>query len=158
MIEVKITDEMRTLAHQKEIEMGLLNNSITKGKGSFAGFLGEQVVLSLLQGEWDNSYDHDITLKDGTRIDVKTKRTSVAPLPHYDCSVAKLNTKQKCDRYDFVRVRNDSSVGWYLGYLPKEEYFLKAKFLKKGSQDGSNGFTVRSDCYNVSISELKIDK
>ena len=35
----------------------------------------------------------------------------------------------------------------------KEEFLKKAKFLKKGEMDGD--FEVKSDCYNIKISELK---
>jgi len=45
--------------------------------------------------------------------------------------------------------------GWLLGYLPKEEYFDRAVFLKKGQTDPSNGWTVSADCYNLPIKELK---
>ena len=154
MIEVQITDEMRTIAHNKEIEMGTLKNSITSGKGTFAGFLGEQIVVSLLNGTWENTYDYDVVLPDGTKTDVKTKRTGFTPLDYYECSISKLNTEQQCDRYDFVRVKNDSSIGWYLGYMPKEEYFDRATFLLKGSKSGDNGFVARSDCYNMTIKDL----
>ena len=41
MIEVIVTQDMLDKAHNKSEEMGRLNNSITKGKGNLAGFLGE---------------------------------------------------------------------------------------------------------------------
>jgi len=154
MIEVNITQKMVIAAHKKSTEMGKLNKSITRGQGNMAGFLGEQIALSVLGGEWYNTYEYDLILEDGTKVDVKTKRTSVKPLDYYDCSIAKLNTKQDCDRYAFVRVKNDLSVGWYLGWKDKMEYFDEARFLKKGDKDGDNGFIVKSDCYNLQIKEL----
>ena len=57
--------------------------------------------------------------------------------------------------YAFTRVHKDYSVGWFLGMLNKKEYFDKAVFMKKGSLDPANGYTVRADCYNVPISELR---
>ena len=90
----------------------------------------------------------------GRKIDVKTKQTSVTPLPEYDCSIAKYNTTQNCDAYAFVRVKNNLTVGWYLGMLGKEEYFKKAIALKKGEIDPSNNYKVRADCFNVKIKEL----
>ena len=59
-----------------------------------------------------------------------------------------------CDMYAFVRVKNDLTVGWFLGVKTSKDYFEKARFLKKGDKDGDNGFTVRGDCYNMKISEL----
>ena len=45
LIEVKISDEMLLAGRRKATEMGLLHNSILRGGGSVAGFLGEQIVL-----------------------------------------------------------------------------------------------------------------
>jgi len=39
--------------------------------------------------------------------------------------------------------------------MPKKKYFKNARFLKKGTTDGDNGFLVRADCYNVPISGLQ---
>ena len=155
MIEVTITDEMLLAARAKAVEMGKIHNSILKGGGNVAGFLGEQVAISVLGGDWNNTYDYDFTTEAGKRVEVKTKQTSVKPLPHYECSIAKFNTKQDCDAYAFVRVLNDFSVGWFLGVLTKEAYFDKANFLKKGDVDPSNNYTVKADCYNVRIDQLE---
>lgn len=154
MQEVVITDEMLVEARAKSVEMGRLNNSITRGSGNLAGFIGEEIAAYVLNGTSQNTYDYDLVLPDGSKIDVKTKRTSVKPLPHYECSVAKLNTKQDCDYYAFVRVMNDLSVGWFLGVYPKEKYYEDAVFLNKGDKDPSNGYTVKSSCYNLPISSL----
>ena len=153
MIEVKITDEMLIKAREKTVEMGKLYNSILRGKGNMSGFIGEQLALKVLGGAWENTYDYDLKVND-IRIDVKTKQTSVKPLPHYECSIAAFNTKQDCDGYAFVRVLNDFSVGWFLGVLTKQDYFDKATFLKKGEVAPSNNYTVKADCYNVRIDEL----
>ena len=153
MIQVKITDEMLIKAREKTVEMGKLYNSILRGKGNMSGFIGEQLALKVLGGAWENTYDYDLKVND-IRIDVKTKQTSVKPLPHYECSIAAFNTKQDCDGYAFVRVLNDFSVGWFLGVLTKQDYFDKATFLKKGEVDPSNNYTVKADCYNVRIDEL----
>ena len=153
MIKVEITEDMITAANDKAIEMGKLNNSILNGAGSIAGFLGEQIALKVLGGQWQNTYDYDIVVGD-KRIDVKTKQTTVAPLPHYECSIAAFNTKQDCDAYAFVRVLKDLSVGWFLGVSEKDAYFNDATFMKKGDVDPSNNFTVRADCYNLRIDKL----
>ena len=153
MIEVKITDEMLIKAREKTVEMGKLYNSILRGKGNMSGFIGEQLALKVLGGAWEHTDDYDLKVND-IRIDVKTKQTSVKPLPHYECSIAAFNTKQDCDGYAFVRVLNDFSVGWFLGVLTKQDYFDKATFLKKGEVDPSNNYTVKADCYNVRIDEL----
>ena len=157
MIEVKITEQMKRRAWKKAREMGKLKNSITKGAGNIAAFLGEEVANVIIKGVIENTYDYDIIDSSGITYDVKTKRCTSEPKPEYECSVANFNTKQNCSRYVFVRIENINGKwgrAWVLGYMPKEEYFQKAKKLTKGQRDGSNWFKVKSDCYNVRIDEL----
>ena len=156
MIEVQITNSMRETAHDMSSEMGILSRSITRGQGNVYGFLGELVALDVLDGVHQNTMDYDI-LVDGSKIDVKTKKTTVKPKPDYDCSVADLTRKQNCDYYAFVRVLSDQSVGWFLGVKKAEQYFTDARYIKKGDYDNSNGFTARANCYNMPISALDVD-
>ena len=156
MIEVQITNAMREVAHDMSSEMGILKRSITRGQGNVYGFLGELVALDVLGGIHQNTMDYDI-LVDGSKIDVKTKKTTVKPKPDYDCSVADLTRKQNCDYYAFVRVLSDQSVGWFLGVKKAEQYFTDARYIKKGDYDNSNGFTARANCYNMPISALDVD-
>jgi hypothetical protein len=156
MIEVEITPAMKKRAQRKAREMGKLKGSITKGQGNIAGFLGEEVANTVLQGTIKNTRDYDI-IKDGITYDVKTKRCTSAPEEYYDCSVAAFNTVQKCDRYVFVRIENINGRwgrAWICGWIDKEEYFEHARFLHKGERDGDNWFTVKADCYNMAISGL----
>jgi len=157
MIEVDITPTMIERAENLSKDLGKLNNSITKGEGNIAGFLGEIIFAGLFNADIKHTYDYDVILKNGKRVDVKTKRTSVKPLPYYDCSIASYNTKQKCDEYAFVRIKYDLSKGWYLGKIDKELYFKKSRLLKKGDIDPDNNFKVRADCYNLKIQELEIE-
>jgi len=154
MQEVLITEDMINKATDKAKQMGKLNNSITKGQGNISGFIGEEMVLDYINGESMNSYDYDLVLDDGRKVDVKTKRTTVKPQTNYDCSVASFNTKQKCDVYIFCRILNDMTKGWILGYKDKEEYFNEARFMKKNQIDPANNFRVKADCYNVAIENL----
>ena len=157
MIEVQITDKMMEWAEKKAKELSLLNKSIMKGKGNLTGFLGEAVVAKHYQEIYKvklkNTYDYDLLIND-QKVDVKSKLTKKKPLNYYDCSVAAYNTKQQCDYYFFVRILNDYSVGWIVGYYPKDAYYENARFLREGSKDGDNGFIVRADCYNMMIKDL----
>jgi hypothetical protein len=160
MIEIEITEEMKRRAWRKAREMGKLNNSITKGDGNIAGFLGEEVANSVIGGTVTNTYDYDIISGDQQLItwDVKTKRCTSPPKDYYDCSVAAFNTKQKCDRYVFVRIENKNGRwgrAWILGWYDKNQYFKDARFLKKGQIDPDNNFKVKADCYNIAIKDLK---
>jgi len=145
-------------ARRKAKEMGSLNNSITNGIGNLVGFIGEEVALKVLAEQHEdvfscNTFDYDI-VADGYQIDVKTKATSVAPLPHYSCSIAAYNTEQKCDFYSFVRVKKDLTQAWWCGIIAKEEFYKNATFMKKGELDRDNKYVVKADCYNIPISSL----
>ena len=43
MIEIEITKEMKKRAWKKAGEMGVIHNSIMKGGGNIAGFLGKKL-------------------------------------------------------------------------------------------------------------------
>ena len=157
MIEVVITGEMKKRAWAKSREMGVIKNSIMKGDGNIAGFLGEEVANSVIGGIINNTYDYDLVSNDIT-YDVKTKRCTSPPRDFYECSIAEYNTKQKCDRYVFVRIENKNGRwgrAWVLGWMNKKDYFKKAVKLKKGDVDESNGFVVRANCHNMKIKDLR---
>ena len=48
MKHIKITKENVNLANSMSSDMGILNNSITQGKGNVIGFLGEIIVAEEL--------------------------------------------------------------------------------------------------------------
>jgi len=158
MKNIKIEKEDINLAKKMASSMGTLNNSITKGQGNVIGFLGEIIVAKELGITLDNTYDYDLIFNN-KKIDVKSKKVSSAPRDYYECSVAALNTRQKCDLYAFTRIKNDLSEGWILGCLEKEKYLSDSKFLKKGSIDPDNNWKVLTDCYNLPINKLEtVDK
>jgi len=157
MIEVEVTGEMLVRARDKAAAMGSLRRSITNGQGNLAGFVGEEIALQVLGGTVANdekNVDFDLVLPNGLTVDVKTKRTSVKPLPHYECSI---NTyyEQQCDLYAFVRVHNDMHIGWFLGVYDRVAYYKDCTSFKKGDIDKSNGFKFKSDAYNLRIDQLK---
>lgn len=152
--EVKITPGMLSRATLKSVDMGSLKNSITQGTKNIIGFLGEEVVGMYLGVEPSNTYEWDI-IYNGKYLEVKTKDTTVYPKKGYEVSVAGYNTKQKCDHYVFTRVLTDLSIGWILGFMPKKEFYEKARKMTKGEIDGTNNFEVKADCWNMLISELK---
>lgn len=160
MLEVTVTDEMLLSARDKAKKMGRLGRSLTRGQGNVAGFVGEEVALSVLGGQFDNiekNIDYDILLDNGKTVDVKTKRTSVEPKLHYECSTSTYY-RQKCDYYAFVRVHNDLHTAWFLGWYSNEGYYKDARLVKKGDKDKSNGFVARADAYNLPISSLHTGK
>ena len=93
-------------------------------------------------------------IRDSSTTDVKTKLTTVKPLPKYSCSVSAYNIRQKCDSYTFVRVKKDLTVGWFLGSINKLDFFNEARFVEKGEIDPTNEYKARTSCFNCPISVL----
>lgn len=143
-------------AKSKAEEMGRIRNSILRGKGNVAGFIGEEMVLKAFNNfKSNNTYDSDVLFR-VVHFEIKTKRCNSIPLPNYACSVASSNISQKAPYYIFCRVLNTMDKGWIVGYMNKEIYFKKAIFLKKGDKDPYDPkFTVKADCFNVPILKLK---
>ena len=134
-----------------------LKGSITKGNGNIYGALGEIIIYDMAKKNGlcivlESNYDHDLIIE-GYKIEVKTKRTSVDPKPNYLCSISAFNTKQKCDFYFFLRIKENLKTGYILGYKNKSDFFEQATFNKKGSLD-VNGWDFKDDCYNLKIENL----
>ena len=160
MVEIIPSGSQLIKANKKAKELGLLNNSIRSGEGNIYGFLGEILVSEYINAIIENTYDYDV-IKNGIKIDIKTKCCTSKPLENYFCSVAAFNTTQKCDVYIFVRILENFSKAWILGGRTKIKSFQEAKFFKAGEIDPSSnyGWTFRADCYNMEISKLKpLDK
>lgn len=138
-----------------------LNNSITEGDGTLAGYLGEELVrdyYNFLASDTDPEVFHYDALdpKHLGKIDIKTKRCTSEPKLDYNCSIAATGANQQCDYYVFVRILNDLSQAWILGFIPKHEFFGKALFFRRGQKDpvSNRGWRFKWDCFNLPISDL----
>lgn len=121
---------------------------------AWLGKLGELVVcecyLSLaLKRE---SFEHDLMIL-GQRIEVKTKKCSSMPRSDYLCSVAKSSAFQKPDFYCFVRIMDDLSLGWILGFISHTRFYELA-FYKRAGEPDKNGWSFKQDCFNIEASAL----
>ena len=160
---VRFTKTQLERARARGVELGRLNGSITQGKSNLFGMLGEEIVAEFLGAQFENRkpqlYEYDLILPDGSTADVKTKKTTsqLEPRSHYTATVWNGNTTQRCDRYIFVRICSNLDLGkaWICGQLPKEMFYAKSVFYKKGQHDAENNYTVHSDCHNIRIDELE---
>ena len=162
IVEVPFTDKMVKSAKAKAKNLGKINNSILKGKGNLAGYLGEEIVASYIKAkiisndEGEEKYNHDL-VKGKKKIDVKTKRRTVPPRDFYDASVAKTSRHQNPDLYIFVSIQFKGSKpvkAWICGQKESKEYFEKSTFYAKGDTDPSNGWKDSTDCYNLPYKNL----
>lgn len=154
ILRLEITSDMIARAKERLKKMPkCLRNSITGGKATLHGLVGEELLAEFLHAEVKDTRDYDL-LKNGIRLEVKTKRTTVVPQGFHEASIAEFNTRQDCDYYLFTRMFKDFSGAWFLGVMPKYVYLHKARLLRAGTIDGSNGFLVKADCWNLRVDEL----
>jgi hypothetical protein len=160
-IEREIKHEWITLAEARSIEMGAVNNSFMKGKGNKVGFIGEYVVLDYLKERNKESdvslvdkFDYDILFND-MKIDVKSKSIAVEPKSFYEASIADTSLHQDCDTYIFVGIHKSFETAYVYGWEYKEDYFNKARHMKKGDVDKKNNYTCPADCYNLKYGDLR---
>ena len=153
---VKITQRQRDIA-KKLYPFTALRGSVTQGESNIYGALGEVVVREYYEAKGvevthDNTYDYDLMIG-GYKVDVKSKKTNYEPQPHFFSSIPSYNTKQQCDLYLFVMVREDLSEAYLLGYKKKNAFYNEATFNKKGEKDW-NGWLFKTDCYNLRVDKL----
>jgi len=156
MIEIKnIPDKVIKIAEDKAQKLGVLKNSIEKGGGNIAGYLGQLLVKLYLDGIDDDTYDYDV-MKDNIRYEIKTKRCKFKPREDYACSVCAKNARQDCDYYVFVRVTYDYKNAWILGKKNSKKYLKESLYCKKGEIDPDSdfGWDFKEDCYNLKINQL----
>lgn len=154
IVEVRITEEMRQRAEAGARALGVLKNSVTHGQSNIYGKMGELIAHRVVGGDYVDSRDFDIRLPGGRTADVKTKGRAVPPQSHFDCSVSDFNTQQKCDVYVFASVLKDLSMGWVLGWYPKEDFYKDAHFYRQGDHDERNGWTCRADSWGIDACKL----
>lgn len=149
-------------------------NSFMKGQRQVIAFLGEfafMVYYSSFNSKWSDGIESDCQLN-GLTFDVKSKKNntdlSVQFRDSWEASVAltEYTQRQNVDFYYFVRVCDiDKNAEqdyferypkiWLLGFINKNNYFSKGRFLKKGDIDSSNNYTVKWDCCNMRYVDLK---
>lgn len=153
-IEVDITQRMLNGARRRADNLGRIPNSFMGGQGNLAGFLGESIFRVAFPGaQLANARHYDIRF-DNQKWEVKTKRCKGLPKAHYHCSVSAYNKWQRADYYVFVRVLDDYTGGWLVGYMDTVRFRSTATLYRKGGHDPSNNFTLRSDCLSHPISKL----
>jgi len=160
-------------ARAKAKKLGEIRNSILKGGGNTAGYLGEEAVASYIEAKitscnkGSDKYNYDITAKDSRKIEIKTKRRTVYPKDYFDVSVAKTSVHQRPDLYIFVSIEfEDMKMAngrrcYYgiksiciLGQAKPEDFFSRASLWEQGDIDKRNGFKTHVDMYNLPISEI----
>ena len=166
IVELEIKKEWVEEAEINSEKMGVLKNSITKGDGNLAAFIGEIAVSEYLgykrtnihldkNDEDENIYHYDMFDKKERKVEVKTKRCTSIPLPEYATSVCNDNIYQQCDYYLFTRVDIKRNTVWLLGWLEKLDYYKNSVYCIKNEKDPDRtNFKFVRNCWNRYIYDL----
>jgi hypothetical protein len=74
-VEIMVTMDQYSRAEDRAEELGILRNSITKGKSNGWGMLGEEIIRDLLDcKDSDDIYNYDLKTPGGMRLEIKTKK------------------------------------------------------------------------------------
>jgi hypothetical protein len=148
MIQFPITDEMILAAEREADEYrDQLTNSITNGVGTTAGVVSEHHFKTMFPAATRvQSYSHDLSYR-GYRIEVKTKRRTVDPRPHYLAAVSKTSTHQTLPNtiYVFYSLNTRTNVGTVCGMVHAEDFYRRAKFYN--INDDMDGLPARAACW-----------
>ena len=165
-VEVKVTDEILERAQVMADRMGAIKNSIRKGQGNLAGFIGELIVEYYIGDvQLHSTKDHDMWLfplsNDPLSVDVKTKQRTVKPRGEYTCHIAATSEHQRCDIYIFCQVNLKPKLrAWILGWMTKKDFMKKSVALKKGQSlkdvgYNNDDFKQKADGNVLLISDLR---
>lgn len=153
MMKIKVSQQniaaMNARAEKFKVDKNTIYNY-----GHKYGFLCEQIFLDNFGGQLIDNNNYDILMPNGAKIDIKTKKCRMEPLPHYNCGVYEYQiNKSECNTYVFFRCQEDMSYVWILGAISKEDFLKQATLTLKGERDGR--FVAPRNTYNILISELK---
>ena len=172
MIRLDFDDSMIARAKEKAASLGSINNSILKGGGNIAGYLGEEALAPYIDAQIVSNnrgldkYNHDLLLDCGHRLEVKTKRRTVPPKSYYDVSIAETSRHQKPDLYAFISLEFDRATKthpkkyyglknvWLCGFMSSYEYWERAKLWESVKIDRTYNFKTHVNMYNLPIGEL----
>jgi len=156
ILQFDITDEISKVAQEKSQRLGKLKNSITKGDGNLAGYIGQIAFIELFGGKEEDTFDYDIVHPKLGKVEVKTKRTTVDDVRlNYEGSIADYNPNQDYDHVAFFRVNLQKKKGWFCGYVTKDFFKKNSRSMKQGSLDtgSSNNFQFHAGCRNIFYSQ-----
>ena len=131
---------------QAEIRLNKFSFNIDRGLSMFGsekdrtliGYLGEQIIMDYLSlSNSQETFEYDLMYK-GKKLEVKSISCKFKPYLHYLCTVNSFNLsgvhKQQADYYIFLRILNDKSKAWILGYIPCSVFWEKGKYVEKGTE------------------------
>ena len=144
------------------------NNNISKNnnpskfgfenKRILEGYIGERIIMKFLNIKKDvDDFDFDLLSNKQKKLEVKTISCKFKPLDNYLCTVNSHKIdgihKQKADYYIFLRILNDYSKAWILGWYSCYDFFKNGEFVSKGKDFGKFKF-IKANATILPINKL----
>jgi len=166
-LQILIGDHLRDVAKARAAAMPIYDRSMRGADANEVGAMGEVVALHYLNPLPIEVLDvgqigHDLEVN-GRRVEVKTKERTVAPQPHYECTVpAYVSDVQRPDRYLFVSLQAEQGwtgidrfrCGWILGTMDREAFVDQAHYVTSQDLDTSNDWRPSIPCWQIPVSAL----
>jgi hypothetical protein len=156
MIKLKPNERQLEYARQQSKELPIRNKNyhIVPDGRNYTGFVGEKAVADLLKCQHKPSYEYDLILEDGRTVDCKTFTNKYYPRDDFECHVMKKGRQQTCDMYLFCSYNKETNLLFVCGYMPRDEFYERAKEIKKGDKSDINNIRYRADGYIIKIGDL----
>ena len=150
--------KLKSISINKDVGVKYLSKFGSEKKRILTGYVGEKIIMDYLGIKKDSDdYDFDLISKKGKRLEIKTISCKFKPKKDYFCTVNShdLNGvhKQDADYYIFLRILNNYSSGWILGWITCDEFFKKGQFVNKGTDFGPFRF-IKANATILPISSL----
>ena len=156
--EAVVQDAQEKLSHiETNDKLGLSKFGSEKDR-ILVGYIGEKIIMDMLSIKEDaDDYNFDLVSNKGKKLEVKTITCKFQPRPDYLCTVNSHDLdgvhKQDADYYVFLRILNDYSKGWILGWMSCSDFFEEGTFVEKGTDFGKFKF-VKANATTLPISDL----
>ena len=163
MIEIAITQDTIDYAQDK-LQQVIIKDRVglskfgSERKRILVGYIGEKVIMDFLAIASDaDTYHFDLISNKNKKLEVKTITCKFKPKAHYWCTVNSHDLKgvhrQAADYYIFLRLLNDYSKAWILGWIACIDFFEKGQFVEKGKDFKKFKF-VKANATILPISDL----
>lgn len=155
---IRITEDMIKTATKRAAMIPNTINTFMDFERHKVGFIGEEMFKKAfpmaIESTGRNVFYYDYIL--GKRkVEIKTKMCTTIPNMEYECSIYNY-FEQAPDYYFFTRVMKKNGgypYGWILGFISADKFKEINYYVPKG-QPQPNGFTTRTDTWNIKIKQL----
>lgn len=127
----------------------------------FVGILGQTIIADILQLErpkgetgFDGGYDLIINNK---KVDIKTMGRTVPVKEHYVHNFIGYQLKYEVDYLLFLSYNKRNNIMTICGYIPKDEFLIKANFYPRGAKrtrDDGTSFYSKAPLYEIGQNDL----